>query len=386
MVSISNIYLQEAIEPSEVKPTEVVALIKKTMNTCKLTKFKSQGECAKLYSYFFLNTLDSDVTISVNDWGIIYTTLFSDATFLDNLCLYIAMYRPKVYNNIFHVLFNQVKSEYQEAGKRKVAYLASAKAIFMMLQLRFESIRTIVTSQVHDPDALKFLVVIDQTLQQMIFELKNMVQNELTSDVDPDEIQPIIDVEASKPLAEDVQEIIDLLEHADEWIAEHTPMNEGIVNNAVQKAKEVKLNAQKATKAFDDFVMKKFRDMTLKRRNAKHSEMVGESLRITREIKRLLKSGALAILSPTIGILHWIITLFIDKKTDVKDRKVLTDEIQDELEIVEEKISMAERNGDDKAKIELIRFRQKLQREYERITKIRYDKVRADQRRNRGMK
>ena len=47
---------------------------------------------------------------------------------------------------------------------------------------------------------------------------------------------------------------------------------------------------------------------------------------------------------------------------------------------------MAERNGDDKAKIELIRFRQKLQREYERITKIRYDKVRADQRRNRGMK
>lgn len=386
MVSISNIYLQEAIEPSEVKPTEVVALIKKTMNTCKLTKFKSQGECAKLYSYFFLNTLDSDVTISVNDWGIIYTTLFSDATFLDNLCLYIAMYRPKVYNNIFHVLFNQVKSEYQEAGKKKVAYLASAKAIFMMLQLRFESIRTIVISQVHDPDALKFLVVIDQTLQQMIFELKNMVQDELSADVDPDEIQPIIDVEASKPLAEDVQEIIDLLEHADEWIAEHTPMNEGIVNNAVQKAKEVKLNAQKATKAFDDFVMKKFRDMTLKRRNAKHSEMVGESLRITREIKRLLKSGALAILSPTIGILHWIITLFIDKKTDVKDRKVLTDEIQDELEIVEEKISMAERNGDDKAKIELIRFRQKLQREYERITKIRYDKVRADQRRNRGMK
>ena len=386
MVSISNIYLQEAVEPSEVKPSEVVSLIKKTMNTCKLTKFKSQGECAKLYSYFFLNTLDSDVSITVNDWGIVYTTLFADATFLDNLCLYVAMYRPKVYNNIFHVLFNQVKSEYREAGKRKVAYLANAKAIFMMLQLRFESVRTIVAAQVHDPDALKFLVVIDQTLQQMVFELKDMVQNELTSDVDPDEIQPIIDVEASKPLAEDAQEIIDLLEHADEWIAEHTPMNEGIVNNAVQKAKEVKLNAQKATKAFDDFVMKKFRDMTLKRRNAKHSEMVGESLRITREIKRLLKSGALAILSPTIGILHWIITLFIDKKTDVKDRKVLTDEIQDELEIVEEKISMAERNGDDKAKIELIRFRQKLQREYERITKIRYDKVRADQRRNRGMK
>ena len=76
------------------------------------------------------------------------------------------------------------------------------------------------------------------------------------------------------------------------------------------------------------------------------------------------------------GVLHWIITLFIDKKTDKEDRKVLIGEIKDELEIIEEKISMAERNGDDKAKIELIRYRQKLQKEYERILHVKYDKER----------
>ena len=34
---------------------------------------------------------------------------------------------------------------------------------------------------------------------------------------------------------------------------------------------------------------------------------------------------------------------------------------------------MSERNGDEKARIELIRFRQKLQREYERIQRMRWD-------------
>ena len=34
---------------------------------------------------------------------------------------------------------------------------------------------------------------------------------------------------------------------------------------------------------------------------------------------------------------------------------------------------MAERNGDDKARIELIRSRQKLEREYERIQRMRWD-------------
>ena len=53
-----------------------------------------------------------------------------------------------------------------------------------------------------------------------------------------------------------------------------------------------------------------------------------------------------------------------------------------ELEIVEEKIQMAERNGDDKAKVELIRLRQKLQREYERIQRMPFDGARMQRQRN----
>lgn len=378
-----NVYLKEASETSELKPNAIVAGIKKQLQTCRLTKFRSDGECAKFYSSFFLSTIE-DVTEqpSLEDWGIIYNTLLNDNVFVDNLCIFVSFYQPFTYATIFHPLFNLAKNGLETAGKRQVAYLGNAKAIFTMLQMKFQAIANIVLPQVKDPNVTKFLTVIDQTLQQMIFELNHMVQTALEQSVDPDDIKPTIDAQVDHTtIQEDAQEILDLLENADGWIQDYMdslPLDEGVVSNAKMKAKEAKIKMDKASKAFDEFVMKKFREMTLKRRNTKHSEMVGESLRITREIKRLLKSGAIGILSPTLGIMHWIVTLFIDKKTDRKDRKVIVGEIKDELEIVEEKIAMAERNGDDKAKIELIRFRQKLQKEYERIMHVRFDKTRMN--------
>ena len=101
--------------------------------------------------------------------------------------------------------------------------------------------------------------------------------------------------------------------------------------------------------------------------------MVGEALRINREIKRLLRSGAIGILNPAWGAISFIVSVVYDRATDKRDRAVLVGQLKDELEIVEEKIQMAERNGDEKARIELIRFRQKLHREYERIMRVRYD-------------
>lgn len=378
-----NVYLKEASETSELKPNAIAAGIKKQLQTCRLTKFRSDGECAKFYSSFFLSTIE-DVTEqpSLEEWGIIYNTLLNDNVFVDNLCIFVSFYQPFTYATIFYPLFNLTKNGLETAGKRQVAYLGNAKAMFTMLQMKFQAIANIVLPQVKDPKVTKFLTVIDQTLQQMIFELNHMIQSALEQSVDPDDIKPTIDAQVDHTtIQEDVQEILNLLENADKWIQiymDNLPMDEGVVSNAKMKAKEAKIKMDKASKAFDEFVMKKFREMTLKRRNTKHSEMVGESLRITREIKRLLKSGAIGILSPTLGIMHWIVTLFIDKKTDRKDRKVIVGEIKDELEIVEEKIAMAERNGDDKAKIELIRFRQKLQKEYERIMHVRFDKTRMN--------
>ena len=119
--------------------------------------------------------------------------------------------------------------------------------------------------------------------------------------------------------------------------------------------------------------MKKVKQAREKRRNKKHAEMVGEALRINDELKRLLRSLGIGLFSPALGVITWVISVVIDRATDKKDRDILVGQLKDEMEIVEEKISIAERNGDDKGKIELMRIRQKLRREYERIQGYRFD-------------
>lgn len=123
--------------------------------------------------------------------------------------------------------------------------------------------------------------------------------------------------------------------------------------------------------------MKKFREIQENRRNIKHAEMVGEALRINREMKRLLAAGAVSIVSPSIAVLGWIVSIIIDQKTDKRDRDILIGQIKDEIEIIDEKISQADRNNDDKAKVELMRMKQRYAREYERINRVRYDNSRG---------
>ena len=371
-----NVYLQEATEkPKGASPKEIAAEIKRQLQTCRLSNFKSADSCLKFYSSFFLPTIEAqDVELTMSEWFEVYNTLFSDKVFFDNLCMYMVSYAPFTYADVFHPLYVICVTEIEQETKRKVTAIATAKSLFNFLGHKFELVSNVVSPQLLSPP--KFMVVVMQTLVHFTFQLHHLIQDQLEQEADPNEIQPI--EPEPMPMQEDAYELIHILETADEWIArymEQDELSEGVVKVAQMKAKEAKMKMDKASRAFDEFVMKRYREMTIKRRNAKHSELVGESLRITREIKRLLKSGALAILSPTAGVLHWIVTLFIDKKTDMKDRKVLVNEIEDELEIIEEKISMAERNGDDKAKIELIRFRQKLRREYERIRKVRYDEL-----------
>ena len=89
-----NVYLREAVNDTKTAPNKIISLIKKQLQTCRLTKFNSQGECAKFYSSFFLQRVEGvDTDITITDWGIIYNTLLCDNTFFENMILYIAMYQ-----------------------------------------------------------------------------------------------------------------------------------------------------------------------------------------------------------------------------------------------------------------------------------------------------
>ena len=247
------------------------------------------------------------------------------------------------------------------------------------MEQRFDSIANTIKAQVNDQDTMVFLTTIKSVTNNFSMYFNKLLQDEVTEKTNPDDI--VITVRGG-PMEEnvfkfesDVQEFFDLLEHADEWKANYvrTTLNEGIVNKGKEAIKVAKVQSLKADRAFNDFIMNKVREIRRNRRNRRHAEIVGESLRINAYLKRILKALGLSVINPAIGVVSFVVDTLIDEKTKVKDRKILIQQIQDELEIMDEKISIADRNGDEKGKIELMRGKQKLQREYQRITNFRYD-------------
>lgn len=391
MLNKNNYFLQEAVAKTVVfDPAPLVADYKKALNTCALTKFKSEDACFLFFSGFFMNQVKID-DIKVENFIQVYNILWNDPKFVNNLTLYMGIYKPGVYEGMFKTIMNMVDSELAGMKVNRLQYISNVKAFLDNLIVRFSAIKYSIEAQTSQVDSTKFVMTVLSTLQSYYFYMNSLTKREIQSTHNADDIEYIYEV---RTLPEDAQSIIDDMFHAEEQINEMTQkflseaatgeaLDEGIVNKAVEKAKEANFARKKAENWFEEKITKKVNDLRNQRRNRKHAEMVGEALRINHEIKRLLRSGLLYIIpnvGPAAAVITYIVSIVIDRETDKKDRDILVGQLKDELEIIEEKISIAERNGDDKAKIELIRLRQKIQREYRRITKLPYEGSRSQNR------
>ena len=316
----------------------------------------------------------------MNEWGAIYTKLLSNDPFCADMALYITCYQPTIYTGIFMPFWNLIQSELSEMKKNRIRYLALVKGLVAMMQTRMDGIGNLVKVQIHDPNVIKFITVINQVLGKMIFDINALMSEEMEKATKPGDIT-LSKPQASPPqesyiVSETARELIYMFEHTEDWIRENlgeSMLAEGVVSNVRTGVKQVAVAGDKLSKRFEEAVTKKVMKLREERRNRKHSEMVGESLRIMRAIKLFLRTGGIAIISPAIAAIQFIVSVVYDRATDRRDRAVLVGQLKDELEILEEKINMAERNGDDKERIQLIRLRQKLVKEYERIQKTRYD-------------
>lgn len=373
-----NVFLQEAVEKS-FNPAPYCTEIKKVLNTCQLTKFKAKGECAKFYSAFFCNQVEDELTF--DQWCLIYNTLLYDDKICSLITSFITMYQPKEYTGMFTPLIHLIDSESANMRENKVRYLSNAKAFFNFLQMKMDAITTPIRVKIVDTDVTKFVTTIMGVLNTHIFYLNNLIHRAMEESYDKDDIVQVIHT----PLSEDAKSLLEMFTKYEEFenVYVEEAMNEAVVKKAVEKAKELNVAQKKAGKAFDEMIMKKVKSIRENRRNRKHAEMVGEALRINHELKRLLGSLALGALNPALGVITWVVSVVYDRATDKKDRDILVGQLKDELEIVEEKISQAERNGDDKAKIELMRIRQRLTKEYQRVNRIRYDDARQINKLNR---
>ena len=356
---------------------DIARAIKKKLNLCKLTNFKSRDSNHGFYSMFFLGNMDTETPPTVSLYSEVYIQLLSDDKFCEDLANFMLHWQPLFYNGLFASIMNTVQSEMNLRKERRIQYLAQVKAFFMMLRLKFSGIYQLVKVQtLMEQHIQDFFTFIDQTLSQFSSATNAIMQDELLAAAKPDELVTRVVAEttstsSSKP-KEDLwmQPIVSFLdEYARECLEMRNQeldmfakeLSEGVVRNTIVKAKEIAQRKKRAEHDFEVFVMQRIKKMREERRNRKHSEMVGEALRVNREIHRILKSGLLFIIpvyGPALSAIHFIVSLLIDRQTDQNDRRILVQQLQDEIQITDEKISMAEKDGDDKAKIELIRAKQ----------------------------
>lgn len=215
------------------------------MSTCKLTAFTSDDACQNFYLSFFLQSVPDNPNLSISDWSDIYTKLFSDQTFLDNLCYFIVAYQPAAYEAMFDSLEFIMKVERQDS-KKAVRCTSEYLALMNMLSNKMAAVSEVLKYQVLDVDVIKFLTQIKTAIDSKILHASKELQA-LTRSV---YANPEIDPASVTVIKEDFTEFLNLLENHDQWISsylEKETLNEGIVNNVKERINELNVKRKSGT-------------------------------------------------------------------------------------------------------------------------------------------
>lgn len=371
-----NIYITEATESLK-KMDKIKTSLRKKLNICKLANFKSETDCSDLFSVFFCNSLPENFTINSTEWFGIYTTLFSEPKFFENLTLYIGCYKPTSYEMLFRGLRNLIDQELAEKERNRISYLSVSLSNLQQLSAQFSAIYQIATRRYVQPDMVIFAKTCVTVLSQYQTELINIMNKEM-QDAETSDPLGVVTYVRSNQISEEAVELLDGLEEL-RVLIEDAYCNKSISEGVVSTAKDYVNNALVKKRRVIDYMDRtifKLYDTWRKRKETKnHEQMMGETLKLSVAIKKVFQTFiSYQIFGPLGAIITAIVTYAIDKRTTKTDRMKIANDLKDEIEIVGEKIAIAERNNDDKAKIEMIRIRQKLFREYARITKGIYHK------------
>lgn len=142
-----------------------------------------------------------------------------------------------------------------------------------------------------------------------------------------------------------------------------------VKSRVMNKGKELNTKQKMASEKLDNFV-DNFYDKAQRELSNKNREQVikGNILpSFSTIIKMAIGSAGLGMINPALGAISFVGGLAVSKKGTKKEKQYILDEIEVQLELVEKKISYAESNNDMKALENLLKIKQRLQREKQRI-------------------
>lgn len=142
-------------------------------------------------------------------------------------------------------------------------------------------------------------------------------------------------------------------------------LNEGRI---IQKAKEIKYKTNKNVDKVDDKVGEKIKSIQNSiKEDIREKEIKGMPVKVSRLIKIACTVGVAWAINPAIAMVAAVTSAVITNQMSLRERDKLLTELKEEYEIVEEKIKDADNSGDKNKKYELMRLRNQIGKNIQRL-------------------
>lgn len=149
-------------------------------------------------------------------------------------------------------------------------------------------------------------------------------------------------------------------------------ISEGVIDNVKNGIKVVKHDVGKKIDAMDKWFQDTAKNIKYGIQNNKRNDIIENNFipKLSKLIKRAIILGATWAINPAIATLGAVTAFILSKKGTATQRKRILKDINNELELVKEKIKDADSNNDKKEKYQLIRLRQKLENNRDKIKRF----------------
>lgn len=139
--------------------------------------------------------------------------------------------------------------------------------------------------------------------------------------------------------------------------------------SAGQATAAAKNHVDKAGKAIDDAATNAVNKAKNVYRNDVRDEIIESktTVKLGRIIRKGIMIGSLALVNPALGAIGALTTLALRKNVKAKEKRKILNELEEELEIVNEKIEDSRGDENKEKKYQLMRIRNKLQKDINRI-------------------
>ena len=142
-------------------------------------------------------------------------------------------------------------------------------------------------------------------------------------------------------------------------------LSEGVID----KAKVIKHDVNKKVESMDKWFQDTARTLKYGFQNNKRNEIIEGDFfpKMSKVVKRAIVLGATWAINPAIAVIGAATAFVLSKKGTETQRKKIMRELNNELQLIEEKIKDADSNNDKKQKYELMRLKQKLENNRDKI-------------------